>query len=324
MAGQSSCKKDPNEKFVAAVRSYTQKKHQDLGTALLESVSINNFETGKPLAIHGSLYRQEKNRLKVIYPRELSITLKNDMQVKYCVAGSTHLFVSDQLRLQVYDLQGELKNEIMAGEKGKPVQDFILVNNNLYFITEFQLYIYDPASNGKKLLTEEKFLPVNSKHYRVWLFPDGDNLGILSGLAGSYNFDVVNTAMKTHVLKKFPLSSSKLKLMKGELYHIRGGAGEWTLEKYQITGKATQVIQKFGAITDLEISSRGYLIQDVKGISVAGYGGETVRIPFQFQLRGTYGDLILIAFQDRIYLVDFDNLYDRMKTLKRDLPDIFN
>ncbi len=319
-----SCSKDPQKVFQEEADSYRKERHSLLGKALLAASSSHSFKYDRAMRINEALFRQDNRKIYIYYPLTATLDLNDDLIIKFSSLDEKYAVLSDGSKLWIYTSKGDFIKDAIIEVAGKKADAIYMNKNVVYCLIDSQLHSYDLDNKIYKPFDIEKYLPSNSKFYRVMIQQSGEFMGIISGLAGSYNLDIINLTTGKPVVKKFQVDSSKLLLLDGDVYYIKGSSGDWNLEKLIPAGMKTSMVLKFSDIIDIEIMKGGVFLLDSRGLSLKGFDGESVRIPFNIEVKGKYRDRFFVTFENRIYAVDYSMMMDKLKYLKNKIPDVFN
>jgi hypothetical protein len=321
------CSLDPESRLNRAVEQYLEHKPgaiHDLEMEFLDNISIEKIK-GSNLQSTGSiLYRLDENDVDIVYPLKRSLSMNDGEGVKLVDLNGDYIVLSDGLRFCIFDHDGNRRNEETIGDQKNQVKSLIVIRDDIIYYKNFNLYRYSIINKSSEKLLKESFPPPYANYYKVRLSAKGDLLNILTGLAGSYYYSIVNYETQSVILKNLGMSSSKHYTDATAIRYMAGNSGNWELIQYTVAAKKKNPIAKLKDIIDIEPVMGGYLWENRDGLWAAEYGKEKIRIPFPYQLAGTYKGRVLLQYKDYCYFIDMKKLFIHLNSLKNNAPDLFN
>ncbi|MBN2157982.1 MAG: hypothetical protein JW807_01210 [Spirochaetes bacterium] len=319
------CSLDPDRKLNRALELYLEKKPDALNkleVEFLNRVSTHSFRM-EHLQSNGSfLFTADEDEIKIVYPAKHSLTLPDSEGIMHYDSNDDSAIVSDGIRISIFD-DGDRLADKTIGDKKSPVRSVLISNGSFLYYRNSTIYRYLIAGESSEEFLKETFPPPYAKYYKVSMYLKDDLLCILAGIAGSYYFSIVNPASEKIILKNLSLSSSKHVMADNFVFYIKGNSGNWELIRYDIGTKSKHMLSKFTSIIDIELTDRGYLIENSSGLWVSEYGGEKTRLPFAYQLVGTCRGMVLAHYKDSYYLIDTTLLFEMIKMLEGKAPELF-
>lgn len=322
----SGCSLDPEKRLNAAIDEYFEKKPgalTDLQHEFLNYITIQSIEA-RELSSNGNiLYTLDGNDAEIAYPEKIKLSLADGEGIKNLYMNEQYCVITDGLQFSIFDSSGSHKNDETVGDKKKQVKAILLSDDNILYYRDYKLFNYNIIINTSEALLKESFPPPFTQYYNVMLQKIDSRLGILAGIAGSYNFSLVNLTDNSVMLKNLGVSSSKIHLGKQNIYYITGNAGNWELMQYNIPHKKKKSMAKLPEIEDVELVSSGYILQNKDRLFGSRYEMERFAIPFTYQLSGTYRGRVVLRHKDTYNIIDINKLFTGIEILRSKIPDLF-
>jgi len=321
------CADSPDNVFNQSIELFRENKPgalKKIERSLVEKISAKSFKSKNLSSNRNAIYYMNDNEIELVYPSEISLAKQYIdinkkifyLNKKYFVAGRGNL-------LSIFDTKGSLKKTFETGKNKKKIKSIILMGDEIIYYKNKRLYKYKISKNSNKLLFNDTFSPPYSKYFNVNFYRSGNILGIVAGIAGSYNLSIINIKKNSIILKNTKISSSKIYFNAGHIYAITGSTAKWKLVKIIISNKRMIKIHSFKDMYDLELTSFGYLFENSKGIWAAPYSGKKILLPFKYKLAGKYNDFVLLQYKYHTYVADMKKLFDSIEILKNKTPEIF-
>jgi hypothetical protein len=321
------CSLDPESRLNKAIEQYLEHKpdaFQALEIEFLDNIIIEKIKGSNLQSTGTILYRLDENEADIIYPLKRSLSMNGGERVTLIDLNGDNIVLSDGLQFCIFDGNGNHRNNETIGDKKNQVKSLIVIGDDVVYYKNFNLYRYSIINKSSEKLVKESFPPPYEKYYKVQLYVKDNLLYILAGVAGSYYCSIVNYETRSVVLKNLGMSSSKHHADTTTISYIAGSSGNWELIQYTVVTKKKNPIAKFNDIMDIELAVGGYLWENRSGLWAAEYGKDRVRIPFSYQLAGTYKGRVLVRYKDYCYFIDMKKLFIHLNSLKDKAPDLFN
>jgi hypothetical protein len=327
MAFDLRCSLGPESRLNRAVDRYLERKPdalQSLEKEFLDSIAIEKIR-GRELQSTGSiLYRLDRNDADIIYPQKRNLSMDDGEGVSIVDLSADYIVLSDGLRFSVFDVSGSHRNDEIVGDNKNRVKALLLTGDDIIYYKNFNLYRYSIINKSSEMLLKEPFPPPYEKYYSVRLRAKDTMLHVLAGSAGTYYYSIVNYETQSVVLKNLVMSSSKLYAGATDIRYIAGNSGSWEMIQYTVPTKKKKTIAKLNDIMDIELAVGGFLWENQSGLWAAEYGKDRVRVPFSYQLAGTYKGRVLLAYKNYCHIIDMKKLFMHLDLLKIKAPDLFN
>jgi hypothetical protein len=322
----SGCSLDPDRKFNTAIEHYTEKKPgaaSEIEREFINTITIETLEFKNFMANGRLLYRTDDNETEILYPMTLSLSLPGGEGIKHIDANDDYAAITDGYQISVYDGGGSHRQDETIGDKKKPVKDLFIHNDDVIYYKNSKLYRYSIIHNSSDLLLNDTFPPPYTNYYSVCMYKINDLLCILTGIAGSYNFNIINLSSGSVVLKNFNMSSSKHHTSASTLNYIAGNSGNWELVRYDIENKSKKTIAKFTDLIDIECTAIGYIFENKAGLWCAEYGKNPIRVPFRYQLSGRFMGRVILKYGNSYRIVNMQNMFAGLNKLYKSAGELF-
>ena len=321
-----SCSLDPDRKLNDAIENYGAGKpgaEEALANEFIKNVSID-FITETNLQSNGTiLYNLDNNEVELVYPLEQTVSLAGGQGIRQIDMNEKYIILHDGLKFGVFDRDGDFLHEEAVGDKTTPLRSLVISGDDIIYYKNSILYRYNILTRTNDTLLNDTFPPPYTSYYTAQLYRINDFLCLLSGIAGSYYFNIVNLSGASVVLKNLKMSSSKHHMGPDDILYITGNSGNWELMRYQLDSKSKKSIKKFSDIRDIELTSQGCVWESSTGLWFSGYGKESVRVPFSYLLAGNYKGRVLLQFGERYYFIDMKRMSAALAVLREKTPDLF-
>ena len=322
-----SCAFDPEKRLDAAIERYREGKPnamKGLEEEYIRYISTASIEGNRVRSTGTVIYEQEDDGARIILPARIELSMIGAEGARHIDMSDRHAVISDERQISIFDSRGGHIVDITAGDEKKPVLNCTVVNESVIYYHNFGLYRHAIADNASEALIDETFPPPYRKYYTVTFYRNGSLLGIAAGIAGSYHFSIVDLADNRVVLKNLQTSSSKLHMGLDAIHYITGTTGAWQLTRWTFADKSKKNLSRFTDISDIELTGEGYIREYGDGLEAASYDGETIPIPFPFELAGNYRDGILIRYGSRYHVIDFVRMLSGLKKMRDTAPVVFS
>jgi hypothetical protein len=321
-----SCSLDPDRKLNNAIEGYLEKEPkalQTLESEFINNIAIDTLESTDFKSTGTLLYRTRDNSAEVIYPSKQKYRLTDDDPVIAIDRTDDYAVISDGLKLCIFEGNGDHLNDESVGEKKNRVKAVLIEGDSILYYKNSKLYRYSIIHHSSEQFLKESFPPPYTNYYMVHLAMRDDLLTVVTGIAGSHNFNLVNSTTGSVIIKNLAMSSSKHNVGINTIRYIAGNSGNWELMQYSIDSKSKKSLGKLSDIIDIELASQGYVLESSTGLWAAEYGKDARRIPFSYKLGGKYKGWVLLQYRDVTYFIDMKKLFSGITKLMEKTPDLF-
>ena len=322
----SHCSLDPERKLNNAVDEYLAKGFralQSLEHEFINYVSIDSVDAQHVNTNGNILYTLQENKIEILYPVQRKLSILDGTAVKHAYITRDYCVITDGIQLCIFNGEGSHKNDETIGDKKHAIKSILITGDNIIYFKDQKLYLYNILLNTSEQFIKESFSSPFAQYYAVDMIKIDNRLGVLVGIAGLYNFSVVNLTNESSVLKNLPMTSSKLSMDAKQVYYMAGNAGNWELIQYSLEQKKKKSVEKFNDILDIELFPGAFVFENKSGLWAAEYGKDKIRIPFPFQVVGKYRDRLVLKSRELYYIVDMKKMLSCLMNIKARAPDLF-
>jgi hypothetical protein len=326
LAGLSffSCSKNPEKEIDAALRSYAA---GDSGSKtrleeLILKASAREAFSGEVESDGEMIWKSGSGDVKAVWPRQATFPLMSENMNAMRCSGAERVAFSDGLQIFIFDWKGNMLKYFTAGDDKKRVMALALSEGNLYYYRQNRIWRCPLDSPEKAAALEGSFSAPYSKFYNAALFARGSRLGLLLGVAGSYNLNIVDMRTGRSVMSNIGLAASRFCMTGDRLTYISGSTGSWSLNGISLETKKKDVYRVFRDLANAEMVPGMVMVEDGRGLWMSPPEKTPRRVCFAFSLRGRGGSLALISYRDRAYLVDAARLYELIIRAQEAVPSL--
>ena len=322
----SHCTLDPDKKLNNAIEEYLAKGFralQSLEYEFINYVSIDSVEA-QHLNTNGNiLYTLYENKIEILYPVKRNLSILDGAAVKHAYISKDYCVITDGIQLCIFNGEGGHKNDETIGDKKHSIKSILVTGDNIIYFKDQKLYLYNILLNTSEPFIKDSFPAPFAQYYAVDMIKIDNQLGVLVGIAGLYNFSVVNLTNESVVLKNLPMTSSKLSMDARQVHYMAGNVGNWELIQYSMEQKKKKSIEKFNDILDIELFPGAFVFENKNGLWASEYGKDKIRIPFPFQVVGKYRDRLVLKSREIYYIVDMKKMLACLMKIKARAPELF-
>lgn len=321
----SGCSIDPDARLNRAIDLYLEKEPgalQDLELAFIKYSAVDSVE-GEDLQSSGTLlYNLDGSRADIVYPRRLTLELTGEGPITQVAANASHAAITDGVLLGIFDGSGSHRRDETIGDRKSPIRALAIDGDNLFVYKKSIIYRYDLKENVNEQAYKENFPSPYTSYYNAHMERKGKFLGVLAGIAGSYSFNVVDAFTGAVLLKNLAMSSSRYYLGEKAVYYIAGNSGKWELMRFDLSSRTKKSLALFTDLVDIELVASGYINETSKGIWTALYGKDRKRIPFRYELSGSYKGRALLRYRGNYYFIDMLRLNEGLRRIIERAPGL--
>jgi len=290
-----------------------------INSALINKIKINQLSLGENVIY----YRQKKN-IKIIWPLELNIEISEKYNLISYFHEANKLGLSNGYDIKLYDTAGNLIKTCGPTPDDKRIKAFTLINELIYYYKDKKVFIYDPATDADKQLSNVKTqLPFDNESYDAKFYKTDNSLAVAAGIAGRYYLSIYDLKNNSVILANYEIASLKLLFRNDDVYYISGSAGNYTTIKKSIAAKKQNNLMEFKNLKDIEFFISGMLIEDKDGLWFTGYESSRQKIPFRYELAGQCGGNPVIKYANNFYVIDFIRFADILNQIREKSPSVF-
>jgi hypothetical protein len=319
-----SCSKNPDREIDEAIAGYAA---GDSGSktrleGLILKASAKQEFSGEVESDGEMIWKSGGGDVKVVWPREATFTLMSENMNTMRCADAERVAFSDGLQIFIFDWKGNMLKYFTAGDEKKRVMALALSEGTIYYFRQNSVWSSGVDSPEKAAALEGSFSAPYSKFYNAALFARGNRLGLLLGVAGSYNLNIMDMRTGRTVISNIRLAASRFCMTGDRLTYISGSTGSWSLNGMSLETKKKDVYRVFRDLADVEMVPGMVMVEDGRGLWMSPPENTPRSVCFAFSLSGRGGTLALINYSDRAYLVDAGRLYELIVRAQEAVPSL--
>ena len=321
------CSKTPDEKFdtcLVKAAAGQPKALEQIEELLINAAIKETFPNEERYSDGKILWKKTGNDINILYPQKASFKMQNEnMNLMRSVDSTTAAF-SDEVNIFIFDLNGKLKKSFVAGTEKDPVQALTVSNGSVFYCQKNKIYQISETDDIGTVFVKDTFNPPYARLFNTAMYVNGNKLGLLLGVAGSYYFNVIDIEQKKTINTQIRMSSANLFLKEDSVLYISGDTGNWTFTKFQFASGRKNTYQRYKEIYNVDIFPNELIVEHGDGIYIGTSNKEDIKLPSTYVFKGQCGELALIQYKDFFYGIDTAKLYSLLETTNKAIPDVFH
>lgn len=318
-----SCSSDPSRGFRKSVASYaageisaSRLKNELLAFAVAADMGRDAEMAGDVPVLRWS------DRVEILYPGRRDIRCDNAGSMRFFTLSGENAAASDGTRILFFpdgDEKGREVVRIPAGKDSYTIRALAISGDRIYYYSDGRIWFSDGSGKDRGALGKERYSAPYGQFYTVAMSVRGDDLAILAGLAGSYNFSVVDIPTGRARLKNWSLASRRYLLADNEVMCVKGGSGNWALVRTALPAEKPSTIRTFGSLSDIAIFPMGYIYRK-NGFLFINSSGTDLNIPLNMEIAGSDGINLFVRMDGSLLRMDFERLRVGMDLIRENCP----
>ncbi len=320
----ASCSKSNDEKLEEQLtqKQLTNTNVDKIGQLLLMSISDFTFNKDTMIINRNGIYAIIENKIVFQYPQKFKMDITSS-KLELLDISEKFLVAYDKNGLIYHDISNKETWEPKVEIPGKDISALKIINDDILIFSNNELHSLSFKNENSRKILENKFTAPYKKFYKSSLVKSTNQLCLTLGIAGKYYSNIINIKDKETKITDISATTLKNYLDQNHLYYITGKAGNWNLQKFNLTTKEKVKIFSFKELIDLEFTKWGLIVEDSNGIHLINYNGFKIIIPFDYKLSGFCKGKILISYKNKTYLVKLEDLNRKLTYIKNKKPSIF-
>ncbi|HPS56607.1 MAG TPA: hypothetical protein PK514_00750 [Spirochaetota bacterium] len=300
------------EKYAGGETSDTEELYE----SLLDAYSISSHSSDKIFFTKNLVLLSGGDEPEVIYPSSITLSADESIDENITFAGinSDYVILGNNKGFCVFNDDGDPVAIYKSGPK-ETIDAMAMRNENVIFLSKGKLFEFNISSRQTREFVSGDFSSASKKFFRAFIQSSPKYSALITGIAGSYYISVYDTQNGGLRLKNVDSSAFDFSISGNNLYYLRGGAGNWTVAKYDISSKNRTQIRQVAYLENFVISESGFIIVAEGKSRIENFSGEKSLLPEGWSVKGSCGSMLLIEYDDRIYLIDFNVLMQRLKEI---------
>jgi len=314
----TNCSKTPDEKFDITLKKLSEgdaAAARQISELLLLAVSPQTFSGNEIYCDTEILWEKSGGSIDVLYPKKGSFKLQSDGMNRVRAVDHDNAVFSDGVDIFIFAWDGKLKKRIKAGTKHEQVLALAVSGGTTYYFKNNKIYSASENSD-EKLFIKNTFIPPYSKLFNSYMYTNGNTLGLLLGVAGSYHFSAIDIEKQRVIAANIRMASSKLYLMEDSVLYMSGSTGNWNLSRFTFKTGAKKDYQRYKDIEDVEIFQNEIIIKNSSVSYIGSAGKKDYAMPNEYHFRGACGPLALIKYGNVFYGAEPAKLYELIAKTK--------
>lgn len=303
--------------YLELLQKYSAGKTQnteDLYEALLKAYSISSHSSDKIFFTRNLVLLSGGDEPEVIYPEHITLNADESIEENISFAGMNNEYVllGNNKGFCVFNNDGDPVAIYKSGAN-ETIDAMAMRNENVVFLSKSRLYEFNISNRQTREFVSGDFSSTSKKFFRAFIHSSARYSALITGIAGSYYISVYDTQNGAMRIKNIDSSAFDFAINGSSLYYLRGGAGNWTVTKYDIASKNRTQIRQVAHLENFVISENGFVIVSDGKSRIESFTGEKSLLPEGWSARGSCGSILLIEYDDRIYLIEFNVLIQKLK-----------
>lgn len=288
----------------------------DLYEALLEAYSISSHSSDKIVFTKNLVLLSGGDEPEVIYPAPVALNADESIEENINFAGinSDYVLLGNNRGFCVFNNEGDPVAIYKSGAK-EMIDAMAMRNGNVVFLSKNRLYEFNISSRQTREFIAGDFSSTSKKYFRAFICSSARYSGLITGIAGSYYISVYDTQNGGLKLKNIDSSAFDFSISGSSLYYLRGGAGNWTVTKYDIASKNRTRIRQVANLENFVVSENGFIIVSDGKSRIESFSGEKSVLPEGWSVKGSCGNILIIEYDDRVHLIEFNVLMQKLKEI---------
>lgn len=289
---------------------------EDLYESLLEAYSISSHSSDKIFFTKNLVLLNGGDEPEIIYPSQITLNADESIEENISFAGmnSEYVLLGNNKGFCVFNNDGDPVAIYKPAVK-ETIDAMAMRNENVVFLSKNRLYEFNIGSRQTRAFLSGDFSSTSKKFFRAFIHSSARYSALITGIAGSYYISVYDTKNGEIRLKNVDSSAFDFSISGNNLYYLTGGAGNWAVSRYDIASKNRTRIMQVAHLENIIISEDGFVIVSDGKSRIESFTGEKSLLPEGWTVRGSCAGILLIEYDDRVYLIDFSVLMQKLKEI---------
>lgn len=312
-----SCSLTNEGKYSNLLEKYAEEGMTDssaITETLLEGFSSSVISAGNIFFNKSAVIAGSGSDIQMVFPEELKLNADKIISdnISYADIGENRIVLGNSNGFCIFDTDGDPLAVYRADDKEK-IDSAALRGDNTVFLSGAQVKELSDSDKKVKKLDPGVYNPPYKKLFRSSMISTEKYYGLITGIAGSYYISIFDTAGGESKVKNIASSSFEFNIKDDYLLYIRGGTGVWSVIKYDIPVKKRNEIKTLGKISDVFLGEEGFIYLTEKRIFIENLSGEKWEAPVELNVKGICRNSVIAEYKDKIYIIDFNVLYEKIK-----------
>ncbi len=251
---------------------------------------------------------------EVIYPQKATLDADEsiDDNTSYGCMNSSNILLGNNKGFCVFNIDGD-PVAIFKAEAKETIDAVGLRGGSVIYLLKGKLYEFSISNKSSKVYDKGDFFGPYKKLSRGFVYSTEKYGAVITGIAGSYYISVYDMEKPGIVVKNVEASAFDCAVKGNNLYFLKGGAGNWTVMKYDLVNKSRKEIRKVSKLENVFITGSGFIVYSEGKGRIENYSGEKDTIPREWTIKGSCYDLVLVEYNGKTWLIDFNTLLQKLR-----------
>jgi len=274
-----------------------------------QSISSDNLYFNKSTVITGS-----GSDISLVFPQEVKLNADKIISdnILYADAGRNRIVLGNSKGFCVFDMDGDPVNVYMADKK-ENIDASAIRGDNAVFLSGGSIQELSGDEKKVRKIDPGIYTPPYKKLFRSAMISSEKYYGLITGIAGSYYISIFDAVSGSSIVKNIASSSFEFNIKDDYVLYIRGGTGVWSVVRFDIPAKKRNELKTLGKITDVYMGEAGFVYISEIRTFIENLSGEKWEAPAELDVRGICRDSVLVQYKNKIYIIEFNVLYEKLK-----------
>ncbi len=314
------CSKTPLEKYSVVLDRFAAENKIELSVlteSFLDAFSTRSVMTEDSFINKNVIISEDGEHTLLVYPRTIELDVDKNFisRIEFADVKGEYIAVGNSRGFCILNKDGEIVSSYKCEGPGD-IDSLLLYGENVLYSRNHEIRKYAIRNGENSIFIDQKFRSPYQKYYKTMMYGNGNNMGISSGIAGSYYISVIGCDKQSVIIKDVASSSGDFVIEGCGLYCIKGSAGRWSVYRYDLNTKKNKMLNGTGKIVNIYMGETGYVLNRGNGSDLVMYGGGSVKIPLQCTVEGVCGPGVVLKYGRKIYLIEIPVFFEKLEELK--------
>ena len=265
-----------------------------------------------------------KDNIEIVYPKK--VILKGDESIKENISfadmNKDCIVLGNNKGFCIFSEDGN-PYSIYKSEKKERIDAIALNGKDVVYLLNGKMFKMSHGDKKTAGIDSGEYHSPYKKYFKSSTLSNDQFIVLNIGIAGSYYINVFDAGTGNSLMKNISASSLEFNINDKDLLYVRGNTGKWSVEKYEIPIKKRSSIKDIGWINNIFIARDGFIIVQDKNCIIEGFDKSRAYLPNIWNVIGICRNIVLIEYDNVVYLINFPVLLDRIIELNNKI-DIKN
>lgn len=256
------------------------------------------------------------NDIRIIYPEKVSFSGDKSLaeNIVFADMNGENIVLGNSKGFCVFSKGGN-PHTVFKSEKNERIDAVSLEENNIIYLSEGKMIEMSYGDKKIRRMDSGEYHPPYRKYFRSSIVVSEKYIILATGIAGSYYISIFDLAGGNSLMKNIPASAIEFNINDNYLSYIKGGTGNWSVEKYEIPTKKRSQARSIGKINNVFIARDGFITISGKNNLIESFTGERGIMPAEWNILGICRNEVLIEYGKVAYILDFTVLMKKIREL---------